>query len=211
MSDEIRLTEIDASNIELHARLTEHDRCLFLFEYTSGQDYTFSATNNLISNLKKKPGAGGQYYKEQAIARCAGYLRAALSGDWLKYATLVPVPPSKAPGDPLYDDRIERVCKLIYPGTDVRLLVRQTASTAAAHEVSLGERLSVEDLLAVYEIDEAKAEPTPKVIGVVDDVLTAGTHFRAMEHVLRDRFPNVAVFGIFIARRVFATADFDEL
>lgn len=67
MPDQIRLTAIDASNIDLHARLTPADRCYFLFEYTSGQGYDFSATNNLISNLKKKPGANGQYYKNQAI------------------------------------------------------------------------------------------------------------------------------------------------
>ncbi len=95
MPDQLRLTEIDASNIDLHSRLTENDKCLFLFEYTSGQTYAFSATNDLISNLKKKPGAAGQFYKAQAISKCAAYLRATLSPEWLKTATLVPAPPSK--------------------------------------------------------------------------------------------------------------------
>ncbi len=211
MPDAIRLTEIDASNIDLHARLTENDKCLFLFEYTSGQTYEFSATNNLISNLKKKPGSPGQYYKGQAISRCAAYLRATLNPDWLNQATLVPVPPSKTPGDPLYDDRIERLCRLIQPAMDVRLLVRQTQTLAAAHEVPVGERPTVEDLLAVYEIDEAKANPPPSVIGIIDDVLTAGTHYRAMQIRISERFPGVPAFGIFIARRVFANADFEEI
>jgi hypothetical protein len=210
LAEPIRLTEIDASNIDLHARLHAGDTCLFLFEYTSGQGYAFSATNDLISNLKKKPGQPGQYYKNQAISRCAANFREALSADWLAKATLVPVPPSKAADHPEFDDRIERICLGIRAGLDVRTIVRQTASTAAAHEVTTGERPSVEDLLAVYEIDEAKAMPAPQSIAIVDDVLTAGTHYRAMQITLGDRYPGVPIFGIFIARRVFATPDFEE-
>jgi hypothetical protein len=79
LTEQLRLTEIDATNIGLHGRLTAEDRCLFLFEYVSGQGYGFSATNNLIGNLKKKPGAKGQGYKNDAIAQCAGHLRQTLS------------------------------------------------------------------------------------------------------------------------------------
>jgi hypothetical protein len=56
----------------------------------------------------------------------------------------------------------------------------------------------------VYGIDEAKAAPAPQAIAVVDDVLTNGTHFRAMKAILKDRFPGVSVVGMFIARRVFS-------
>ena len=38
------------------------------------------------------------------------------------------------------------------------------------------------------------ATPVPSVIGVVDDVLVAGSHFKAMEIVLNERFPEVPVF-----------------
>jgi hypothetical protein len=210
LPDEIRLTAIDESNIGLHARLTAEDKCFFLFEYTSGQGYDCSATNNLIANLKKKPAAKGQYYKNEAIGRCAAVLRQTLAADWLAGATLVPLPPSKAADHPEHDPRMERICRAIQPGLDVRPLVRQTMSTAAAHEAGAGERPSVEDLLAIYEIDETLAQPAPTAIGIFDDVLTAGTHYRAMEITLRDRFPGVPIFGIFIARRVFPTSDFDE-
>lgn len=210
MPDEIRLTAIDESNIGPHARLTADDKCYFVFEYTSGQGYDFSATNNLISNLKKKPGAKGQYYKDQAIGRCAAVLRQTLNRDWLTGATLVPVPPSKAVGHPDHDNRMERICRAIQAGLDVRPLVRQTASIAAAHEAGAGARPTVEELLAIYAIDEGLAQPPPTNIGVFDDVLTAGTHYRAMEITLRGRFPGVSIFGIFIARRVFPTPDFEE-
>jgi hypothetical protein len=206
----IRLTKIDATNIDLHPRLAADDECYFLFEYTSGQSHAFSSTNNLISNLKKKPGTNGQGYKSSAINDCAVNLRNALNEEWLQQATLVPVPPSKAVGDPLYDNRMERICRSIGGGLDVRLLVRQATSIAAAHEAAPGERPSVEDLLSIYEIDEALTVPTPKVIGIFDDVLTAGTHFRAMKVILSGRFPGIPIVGVFIARRVFATPDFDE-
>lgn len=209
MPEEIRLTEIDETIIALHARLTSTDKCLFLFEYTSGQRYDFSLTNNLISNIKKKPGQKGSYYKDQAIVTCSRYLRRTLNPEWLKSATLVPVPPSKATNDPLYDPRMERICQGILPGLDVRSIVKQTVSTTAAHEAG-AHRPTVEEVLANYTIDETLTNPAPKIIGIMDDVLTAGTHFRAMEIKLHERWPEIPVFGIFIARRVFPAVEFDD-
>lgn len=137
-------------------------------------------------------------------------LRQTLNPNWLAEATLVPVPPSKAEGHPDHDRRMERICRAIQPDLDVRLLVRQTVSTAAAHEAGLGGRPSVEDLLAIYQVDEGLTAPAPTTIGIFDDVLTADTHYRAMEITLRNRFPNIPIFGFFIARRVFPTSTFDE-
>ena len=208
MADTIRLSEIDLSNIGDHARLRPGDRCYFLFEYTSGKTYAFSRTNNLISNLKKKPSISSEnelYYKQQATSQAATALRQALNPDGLAKVTLVPVPGSKMAGHPDYDPRMERVCRLIAPTADVRNLVVQTASTEAAHEAEQGDRITVEQLLAVYAINESLCTPTPTAIWIMDDVLTAGTHFRAMEIVLSQRFPDVPIYGIFIARRVFAS------
>lgn len=88
---------------------------------------------------------------------------------------------------------------------DVRALVRQTVSLEADHEVGPGgRRRSVEDLLQVYELDDALAEPAPTAIGILDDVLTNGTHFKAMQTILGQRYPGVRITGLFIARRVFA-------
>jgi hypothetical protein len=39
-------------------------------------------------------------------------------------------------------------------------------------------------------------------IGVFDDVLTVGRHYRAMHTVLSQRFPGVPITGIFIARTI---------
>ena len=47
------------------------------------------------------------------------------------------------------------------------------------------------------------------MIGIFDDVLTAGTHYRAMAITLGNRFPGIPIFGFFVARRVFPTPDFE--
>ena len=208
MADAIRLSEIDLSNIGDHARLGPGDRCYFLFEYTSGKNYAFSRTNSLISNLKKKPSISSEselYYKQQATNQVAIALRQALNADGLSKVTLVPIPGSKMPGHPDFDPRMERVCRLIALGADVRSLVVQTASTEAAHEADHGERITVDKLVGVYAIDEHLCTPAPTAFWIIDDVLTAGTHFRAMQIVLSQRFPDVPIYGIFIARRVFAS------
>lgn len=211
----MRLSEIDESNRGDHTRLLAEDTCLYLYEYTSGRDYTFSATNNLINNLKKKPTASRAQlgYKAGAIAGSARTLGTALNPKWLDIATVVPIPGSKAADHPDFDTRMEQVARQIRPGLDVRNLVIQAQSTNAAHEVGPGERVTVEELLDLYSIDEMIAAPTPRAIGILDDVLTAGTHFRAMKMKLAERFPGVPITGLFIARRVFPPAadDFEIL
>ena len=84
------------------------------------------------------------------------------------------------------------------------------AGRPADHEG--GPRHRAEELLEVYRIDEAKAAPAPLSIAVVDDVLTNGTHFRAMKTILKDCFRAVSVVGLFIARRVFPNhvEDFED-
>jgi hypothetical protein len=211
LADGPRLRKIDEQSRADHTRLSADDECYFLYEYTSGRNYSFSATNNLISNLKKKPGSGGYQYKGQAIGQSARAFASAINSKWLDGATLVPVPPSKKRGDPDYDERISQICRRIRasPSLDVRELVVQQTSLPAAHE-SPGQRPSVEDLLVVYKIDEQLTDPVPRWIGIFDDVLTAGTHFVAVKRILSARFPRIPFFGFFIARRVFPNP-FEEL
>jgi hypothetical protein len=78
---------------------------------------------------------------------------------------------------------------------DVRELVVQRNSLSTAHESQ--NRLTVEDLLREYQIDESKANPTPPWIGIF------GTHLVAIKTILGARFPGISIQGFFIARRVF--------
>ena len=210
LADGPRLRKIDDQSRPDHYNLTADDNCLYLYEYTSGKDYSFSATNSLISNLKKKRDSRGYHYKAHAIGDAARAFAAAINPQWLDGATLVPVPPSKAKIDPDYDDRMCQVCRQIRfaPPLDMRELVVQRNSLPSAHESP--QRPSVDDLLREYAIDENLTKTRPRWIGVFDDVLTAGTHFVAMRRLLAGRFPGVPITGFFIARRVFPNP-FEEL
>jgi hypothetical protein len=71
-----------------------------------------SATNDLIGNFKKPLHLRGSLcwiYKERALDRLAAELAAALDAEWLRTATLVPIPPSRARTDPRHDDRMLRL------------------------------------------------------------------------------------------------------
>jgi predicted amidophosphoribosyltransferase len=94
------------------------------------------------------------------------------------------------------------------PKLDVRDLIFQHASTAAVHDQ--GDRPTPEQLQANYDIEPALRDPDPRVIGLFDDVLTTGAHFRAASAVLKRSFPGVRIIGFFIARRVPEAADFAE-
>lgn len=215
----VHLRKIDDSNRGDHTRLSVDDECLFLyeftaFEHTNGLGFRFSDTNQLIHNLKKKPSErltkGGWQYKGRAIQTCAAALRDALDPKWLQIGTIVPVPSSKAVGHPDHDNRLAQIAMaLSTPSPDVREIVKHDSSHEAAHESN--ERPTVEELLAIYEIDEAvAASKAVQSIAIFDDVLTVGTHFRAMQIKLAARFPGIPIFGIFIARRAIPPFNAEE-
>lgn len=204
----LRLSKIDDLTRRDHTFLEASDECFYLGEYNARKGYQFSGTNQLIFNLKKpldRRGQAGWAYKQSAITTAGRQLREAfdaLNPEWLSIATLVPMPPSKVKSDPLYDDRLIRMLRVLGSGLqlDVREIILQRESTEAAH--STGVRPRVDDLCGNYVIEESLVDPAPRVIGVIDDVLTTGSHFKAAQRLLRARFPAVKIYGIFVARRV---------
>jgi hypothetical protein len=208
-----RLTKIDDLTRPDHFYLTPADDCYFLGEYTARKGYAFSATNHLVLNFKKsmdKRGTAQWRYKDQAINEAASAFRTALKDEWLNIATLVPIPPSKAKSDPLYDDRVVRMLRSIrgQPRLDVRELVVQRVSTTAVHDQE--SRPRPDEIQANYDIDNALRNPMPKVIGLFDDVLTTGSHYRAASAVLKQAFPDVRVIAFFIARRAPEAVDIED-
>jgi hypothetical protein len=208
-----RVTKIDDLARPDHFYLTPADECYFLGEYTARKGYAFSATNQLILNFKKsmdKRATAQWCYKERAIEEAAAAFRAALNSEWLDGATLVPIPPSKSKSDALYDDRLVRMVRGIraHPVLDVRELVLQRTSTVAVHDQE--NRPTPEQIQANYAIDQAIRGSVPQVIGLFDDVLTTGAHFRAASTALQQSFPGVRIVGLFIARRVPEAADIED-
>lgn len=210
----LRLTEIDDLTRPDHSYLEPADKCYFIGEYTARKGFAYSPGNRLIINFKKpmdRRGTPQWPWKEHWLQQAARAFRTALNKEFLDVATFVPVPPSKAKTDPLYDDRMTRMLQAIRPQApiDVRELIVQTESTAAAHDRS--DRLSPAELEAMYRIDEAVKLPAPSVIAICDDMLTTGSHFRAAQRVLQQAFPGVRILGLFIVRRVPEAVDFPDL
>ena len=199
-----RFTRIDDLTRPDHSYLTGEDSCYFLGEYTARKGYAYSATNNLIVNFKKTMDRRGRpewQHKGRAIRQAAGAFGTALGARALDRLTFVPVPPSKAKGDPLHDDRLPRMLCAIRrePRLDVRELVVQSVSTGTAHGSDVRPR--PERIEALYRIVEASIAPAPRTVAIVDDILTTGAHFRAMHAVLSACFPETPIVGLFIARR----------
>lgn len=198
----LRLQKIDPTNRGDHYYLAEDDECYFLYEYTAHAGWQGGATNQLIHNLQKKRNARGYQYKAPAIAQCARDFSEVINADWLAQASLVPTPPSKIKTDPDYDDRICRVCSQIRkPGApQVLELIEQIGSTETFKG---GNRKKPDELRQNYRFNEelllAGVRPS---IGVVDDVLTTGSHFRAVKDMLLERCPDARIVGFFVARRV---------
>ena len=66
-----------------------------------------------------------------------------------------------------------------------------------------------DDLIALYQVNQARLAPAPQMIAIVDDLLTTGCHFKAMKSVLAPLFLGVSIVGLFIARRI-PDADFPD-
>src|SRR5262249_771773 len=207
-----RLTKIDDLSRPDHFYLTATDECYFLGEYTARKGFAFSADQPADSEFQEGNKRNGPQwrYKEKAIEAAAAAFHASLNGEWLDGATLVPVPPSKAKSDALYDDRMVRMVRGIraQPQLDVRELVLQQASTVAVHDQA--NRPTPEQIQANYTIDQAIRDPNPPVIGLFDDVLTTGAHFLAYAAVLQQSFAGVWIVGFLIARRVPGAAVFED-
>ena len=172
-----RLTVDDVTRPD-HAYLTEDDACYFIGEYSARQGYSYSPTNDVILNFKKSVDRRRRpvwRYKQRAIQEVAAAFRYALHPESLDRLTFVPIPPLRVKGDELYDDRLTRMLRAIRTSRrlDVRELIIQTRSTAAAHGSDFRPR--PEEIEAHYRIDEAVTEPMPRFVGGLYTVLPTGT------------------------------------
>lgn len=209
-----RLTKIDDLTRRDHSYLEEEDECYFVGEYTARRGYNYSATNGLIINIKKRMDRRGKpewQYKEQAIQDAAQAFRNAIGVDSLARWTLVPIPPSKAKGHHLYDDRLTRVLHAIAPNRslDIREMLIQTHSTEPAHLQT--KRRDPKSIEKIYRLDQELLIPIPERVIIVDDILTTGAHYRAAKSLISRQFPGVKIVGLFIARRAPDATDNGDL
>lgn len=212
----MKLNKIDCSNRDNHKDLDKADICFYWCEYTPHQGYSYSPANQLIKNLKKPVSlkAQEQYtYKLRAIKTCASYFDKI---DWSSFS-IIPIPPSKNKTDPLYDDRLLQILnaanKLLVPKFrfDIKDIVFQDKSYAPCHHLS--NRPSFQELRARYKLENIKTTHLRGKIMIFDDVLTMGSHFKAIKSLLRDAYPQKKIYGLFIARSIYppVSEDFEDL
>jgi hypothetical protein len=210
---------IDEAVRDEYYYIEEGDRCFYIWERMSRlwrdnghADYSEYPVNGLISNLQipasdriSRPKRF--YWKERAIAYAANALGTLLLGP-LRGVTFVPIPPSRAASDPEHDQRLLQILQAVRPRLpDIRPLVYLSSEGFDAKQKGLRPAERAEH----YSVDEDYADPEPESIVLFDDVLTTGCHFKAMEMVLKDRFPEVEILGLFLARTVRPPQENDDL
>ncbi|MDM0030487.1 hypothetical protein [Variovorax saccharolyticus] len=201
-----RLIQIDDALRGEHFYLSAEDQCYCLGEYQPRAGYSAGPVNSMISNFKKsvaKRGLPEYRHKQNDINRAGQLVRNVLSKEAPGSCTFVPVPPSKAKDDPLYDDRLLQVLTAGQPPLDVRELLVMRASTRAHHEYAEGaKRPTPDELYALLRVDESSLNtPIKQTIILFDDLLTTGTHFKACKRLISERLPGCNVVGMFIGRR----------
>ncbi len=185
--------------------MTAEDECFVFGDFHPRSGFSAGPVNNLIFNFKKpvtKRGLPEYVHKERAIVEVAGHVRRAFNDDAIEKCTFVPIPPSKAKTDPLYDDRLVRSLSAVSPAIDVRELLTINQSMRAHHEFVPGEkRPTPDDVYKLLSIDEGELrESVREKIILFDDVLTNGTHFKVCKRRLSERLPGHAIYGVFIGR-----------
>jgi hypothetical protein len=200
-----KVLKIDELTIGVHHHLTPDDEIYYLMEYKTGQEGYSDPDNNLIRNFKKSLSTKGTpqwNYKGIAMKRLIDlFKKTYVPFTYVEHVTLVPIPPSKKRGDPLYDDRITQLLKSSYPPvSDIRDLIVNKENIRAAHNNN-NDRPSVAEIQENLLLDETLINNIKPNIILYDDVLTTGAHYLACKNLILERFPDIRILGMFIARR----------
>ncbi len=201
----MRWTRIDDLVRADHMHLQPGDECFCFCEFKAGDQWYGPVSQQYIYNLKKpmtQKGLRDWKYKGQAIDACAEVLGRDM-GKLMQQpgAVFVPVPPSKTKGHAEYDDRMLQVLRKASAkeklNADIRELVCQRKDMQASH---LGGSRNIRELIQNYEINQSCTEPPPKIAIIVDDLVTTGAHFKAMQSVLIAEFGQIKTLGLFMGR-----------
>jgi hypothetical protein len=212
-----RLLKIDELVRDMHAHLREGDECYYFKEFTSEQGPKYSPGNSFVYNFKKSLDKKGQpdwQYKALAIRQLGElYCESFPHVLNIEECIIIPIPPSKIKSHPLYDDRLIQTLKIFankFPEADIREILSFRDNLRASHEGP--PRPSPDEIFQNLVIDESLCQQKKAKIVLVDDVITAGAHFKACKAKILEYFPDAEVMGIFIARRILPppSADFDD-
>ena len=203
---EYRWRRADESDVLLHCPDHSRKNIFYARVYTSRQGFAYSDTNQLILNLKIEPSQRHRLnYKNDAIGRFSSEVAEFLnrSQDTTRTKIIVPMPPSKAQGDPEYDDRVQQAAARIQqtcPNYRVVPLLHAPRSMAASH--SSDTERSADEIHRWLAIDETACSglPSNPIVVILDDIITSGSHYEGARRRVLDRFPDALVVGVFWAK-----------
>lgn len=204
----MRFEKVDELAFDDHYHLDSAvDKCHYLLKYSTNADIYSDDSRSLIVNLKKSPDRKflpEWRYKEKAIEHFATILRGCFTEQDLATYTFVPVPPSKAATDPLYDDRMIQILKKAFPNdeADIRALLYQDTSMEAFHH-SDNRSSQMLKLQTHLKVEESLLPNVREKIFLFDDVLVTGAHFKVCKSKIQQYLPGKTIIGLFLARRIF--------
>ncbi|ACX74425.1 hypothetical protein Fisuc_0815 [Fibrobacter succinogenes subsp. succinogenes S85] len=148
-----------------------------------------------LHNLKKSTDKKEKYewrYKTEAIAKCSGFLKEFRFQ--AENPFIIPMPPSKKKGTPEYDNRLVQIIKKVTNVTCLDIFdVKESVESTHKPE-------QTKDLIAIQ--NNLVMSTTEKIeildlVYVLDDVLTTGTHFKAIKNKILEINPDIRVIGLF--------------
>ncbi|QEL19838.1 hypothetical protein [Limnoglobus roseus] len=186
--------------------LEDSDNCFFARDYASGKGFQHSETNQLISNLKKSPkhrGASHWHYKGAAIRRFAAELGALIQNAKGAKIYIAPIPSSKRPDHPEYDDRLVQVTRLVATSSPNCLVTEPVVRSVDCDpcHLSVAKRPKPDQVFETLRWNGELADPSTPVL-FVDDVITTGCTFKQCQRMIHLHNPGREVYGVFWARTV---------
>jgi predicted amidophosphoribosyltransferase len=158
----------------------------------------------MLFNYKKtvdKRGLPEWHYKIHSIARFASELSELKFPPW---SILIPAPTSNRRCSKDFDSRIEdSILKLKEIRSDLLFqpILDMKQSVPSAH--ARGGSRNPFDIKQQVLVDSFSIE-VPKIVFLIDDMITTGGHFRAFKDALTEKYPGLKVIGIFWAKHVFS-------
>lgn len=182
--------------------LTPDDICYFVREYTPRVGYSSGIdpnTNQLIMNYKKPADRRGKAewrHKKRAIVSFATELSYLLSDSF----TVTCIPSSKKKDDSLYDSRLEDTLILLQKKNQKILIEYPVIRAYSVESMHEGARRNPE--MEKESLTWVGFQGNPNQIIIIDDILTTGASFKAIQQIILDNNPDIEIVGVFWARAI---------
>lgn len=165
--------------------------------------------NQPVSNFQKKSDRRGQrdwYYREQAVKQFARELSRILPPK----TTAACAPTSKHRKDPEYCDRFDALqdqLRKLRP--DLTLVCPFERTKSIPSQKTRASKRNVAKLKQSMKWLGFPEGVSPTRLALIDDVITAGTTFKACQQILNENSPGTELVGVFWARTVWLDSESD--